>query len=207
METTISKISWLLFDLGGVLVEVDQSRIFAGLSEITGRDPAEIQAALYAHQPFWNQFIINEFSDEQVTREVNKALDSSLGTSEVVTALNAELGQVIRSTSDLLPALKTKVGVGCLSNTNTIHWDRLLYAYDFMLLFDRRFASQILGHAKPSLEIYRVASASLGVAPSEILFFDDKIENVRAAQSLGWNAQLYRNHAGLMQDLERFNVV
>jgi HAD superfamily hydrolase (TIGR01509 family) len=206
METKVRKISWLLFDLGGVLVEVDQSRIFEGLSGITGRSPSEVQAGLLAHQPFWDQFIVSEFSDEQVAREVNKSLGSSLGTSEVVAALNAELGDVIHSTADLLPALKTKVGVGCLSNTNTLHWDRLLYAYDFMLLFDRRFASQIVGHAKPSHEIYRVASSNLGVEPSEILFFDDKIENVRAAQSLGWNARLYKNHAGLMQDLELFNL-
>ncbi len=94
--------------------------------------------------------------------------------------------------------------VGCLSNTNSIHWDTLLQSYPFMHLFDRRFASQLMGCAKPGREIYEKAAGFLGAQPRQILFFDDRIENVEMAQRLGWHARLYVGHERLVGDISQF---
>jgi putative hydrolase of the HAD superfamily len=83
----------------------------------------------------------------------------------------------------------------------------MLRAYEMMRHFDRRFASQILGHAKPSPEIYRRVIELLAVQPNQVLFFDDKPENVEAASKLGWNARVYSSHSGLLNDLREFAIV
>ena len=67
--------------------------------------------------------------------------------------------------------------------------------------FDRRFASQILGCAKPKSIVYEKVEKLLGVPPRSILFFDDRQDNVDAAARLGWHARLYTGHERLLADL------
>lgn len=198
----MNRISWILFDLGGVVIEVEQSRIFDDLGRLTGREPQAVRSDLLLEQPFWEQFVVQEFSPQQLTKKINQVLGSTLREDSVVAAFNAELGRLIESTAQLIPALRQSVRVGCLSNTNSIHWDHMLRSYEVMSHFDRRFASQMLGYAKPSPAIYQRVLEHLKVPPEEILFFDDRAENVSAAEQLGWNARLYSNHEGLLADLE-----
>jgi HAD superfamily hydrolase (TIGR01509 family) len=203
----MKRVEWVLFDLGGVLVDVDQSRIFAGLAEKTGLGEAMLRNRLLQHVPLQTDFIVKEYLPSQLAIQVNLALGAALTEDEVIIAINAELGRTIDSTASLLPQLRSRVKIGCLSNTNSIHWDQLLRAYGFMELFDRRFASQIVGHAKPGREIYNAVSDLLGVAPHDILFFDDKAENVETARRLGWNAREYRDCSGLLADLSEFGLL
>ena len=200
----MSLIDWILFDLGGVLVEVEQSRIFNHLEALTGIPAPEVGERLKASPFFRDEFIVKEFAPAEIVGHVNAILGKSLPTADVVHAINAELGAEISTTADLLPALQRKVKVGCFSNTNSIHWDTLLQSYPFMHLFDRRFASQLMGCAKPGKEIYEKAAGFLHAQPRQILFFDDRIENVEMAQLLGWHARLYVGHERLVADISQF---
>jgi putative hydrolase of the HAD superfamily len=202
----MAKIEWLLFDLGGVLVDVNQDRIFEGLARYLPASPSDLKERLLSVPALWEPFVIQEFSPQQLTKEVNGILKATLSEEQVVTAFNAELGATIETTSALIPTLKRRTQVGCLSNTNSIHWDHLLKAYDFMGHFDRRFASQLLGSAKPGREIYEKVIELLGARPNQVLFFDDKTENVATAQKLGWHARVYRNHEMFQSDLEAFGL-
>lgn len=203
----MSKIEWVLFDLGGVLVEVEQPRIFSALSQGCGLPAAEVEERLKSAIHLWNPFIEREFTPGELAQLVNGLLSAHLTEQQVVDAFNAELGETIQSTAELLPGLRRKTQVGCLSNTNSIHWDRLLSAYSFMGNFDRRFASQILGCAKPKGIVYEKVEKLLGVPARSILFFDDRQDNVDAALRLGWNARLYKGQEGLLADLTAASLV
>jgi putative hydrolase of the HAD superfamily len=206
MMTSTRGIEWLLFDLGGVLVEVDQARIFDSLAHNLSMAPTAVKDAVLGSVALNSAFITEEYLPDRITKEVNRALRAELTEAQVVTSINSELGGTINSTADLLPKLRGKVKVGCLSNTNSIHWEHLLRAHPFMNLFDRRFASQIIGHAKPGREIYEQVMLNLGVSGNEILFFDDRQENVNTARLLGWNARLYCSHDKLISDLGEFSL-
>jgi HAD superfamily hydrolase (TIGR01509 family) len=203
----MKRVEWVLFDLGGVLIDVDQSRIFAGLAVQAGLDQTEIRAKVLAKFPLQDEFIVQEYLPDRLTKEINQSLGTSLTQEQVVNAFNAELGNTIETTAQLLPMLRTRTKVGCLSNTNSIHWEHMLRSYSFMSHFDRRFASQIIGHAKPGAQIYRSVLELLDAMPQQLLFFDDKQENVDAAARLGWHARLYSGHSGLMAELKEFGIV
>jgi putative hydrolase of the HAD superfamily len=64
-----------------------------------------------------------------------------------------------------------------------------------------------LGIAKPDPGIYIYTCEKLGVAPSEALFLDDKIENVEAAQRVGLHAIQFTNITQLQQDLASSNLL
>ena len=85
----------------------------------------------------------------------------------------------------LVRALRGKHRVGCLSNTNSVHWKRLTVLRDS---FHFSFASHLTGLMKPDRQAYEHVLGSLGVPPSEVHFFDDLAANVSAARDVGINA-------------------
>ncbi|WP_233218575.1 HAD family hydrolase [Deinococcus arcticus] len=77
--------------------------------------------------------------------------------------------------------------VGVLSNTLP-SIDRTLRAVGLDDLVDVAVATCVVGVHKPDAGAYLHAAGALGVAPAEVLFVDDKAENVAAAQALGMQA-------------------
>ena len=69
--------------------------------------------------------------------------------------------------------------------------------------FDASIFSCDIGICKPEAEIYRQCLLALGVHPSEVLFFDDREPNVRAAEALGLHAILFRDASGAGQEMDR----
>jgi epoxide hydrolase-like predicted phosphatase len=90
---------------------------------------------------------------------------------------------------------------GLLSN----FMDNARYAwtevYPFIDQFDGIVISAEVGLVKPDPKIYRLATASLGVDPTEALFIDDFIENIEAAKALGMLAIHYTNPEAAQQQL------
>lgn len=78
----------------------------------------------------------------------------------------------------------------CLSNTNEEHWSQMLdeEGYPAVRALELKLASHELRLLKPEPEIYAAALARFRCQPHEVVFFDDLIENVQAAQQCGWNA-------------------
>jgi FMN phosphatase YigB (HAD superfamily) len=88
----------------------------------------------------------------------------------------------------------------CLSNTSHTHWIRLVHRdgdrplqgppeYPAVVRLQQHFASHLLGLAKPDDAIYARFEELTALGPSEILFFDDREENVAAARRRGWHAE------------------
>lgn len=203
----MSDIVWVLFDLGNVLVEIDQERIFSTIAPLIEKDAQFVKNRLYSDGALWEHFIRNEWSSFRLAYEVNRLLGSSLTEGVIVDAFNTELGDSIESTVSVISNLKSKVKVGCLSNTNSIHWEHLKAHYGFMTLFELQFASQALGCAKPDHEIYRTVQQQLEVASEGLLFFDDKPENITSAREEGWNAYQYTDHESIVNGLSRHGLV
>jgi 2-haloacid dehalogenase len=55
--------------------------------------------------------------------------------------------------------------------------------------------------SKPGREIYDLAAGRFGHAPGTMLFVDDSLANVEAAQALGWQVHHFVDAAGLEADL------
>jgi len=111
-------------------------------------------------------------------------------------------GPTIPRSVRLMRALRRRgVPVMALSNFG-IETFRLAQArYPFLDEFDLRFISGHLGEIKPAEEIYRIVERDCGHAPHELLFTDDRRDNVTAAAARGWNVHLFDGAAGLAQAL------
>jgi glucose-1-phosphatase len=189
---------WVIFDLGGVCLNVDQRAFIQRFEVLTGVDEAEVRHRL---DPVLAEYVVREFSDQEFHARVEEAFGAKYPIQEVINAVNAELGGIIPHTARVIDALKERVPLACLSNTNSIHWRKLLSDYRFMTAFEPALASQQLGLAKPAPAIYEKARQILNCAAASCVFFDDREENVIAAQAVGWDAHLYTGPDTLLDAL------
>ena len=88
-----------------------------------------------------------------------------------------------------------------LSNMPAPYADHLQARHDFVGWFrDGVFSARV--HAnKPEAAIFEIAAARFGAAPGELVFIDDHLPNVLAAQALGWNALQFSSAAQVEVDL------
>jgi putative hydrolase of the HAD superfamily len=90
--------------------------------------------------------------------------------------------------------------VGCLSNTENYFYP-YLHA-NISPLFDFSILSWQVKLRKPELEIYKCIFDHGNWKPEEIIFIDDKPENVEAAKSMGINALVYTDFETLKKELQ-----
>lgn len=97
----------------------------------------------------------------------------------------------------LLRALRSaNVPVFALSNFGIQTFEIGEREYPFLEEFDRRYISGHMGEVKPEPEIYRMLEADCGVAPTALLFADDRADNIAAAAARGWKTHLFTDPQG-----------
>jgi len=96
---------------------------------------------------------------------------------------------------------------GILSNLPRALGEELRATRGFLDPFDHVTFSYEIGSAKPEPPIYRDAVDGLGLPPGEILFLDDRRENVEGARSTGLLAELFSTwEEFLEQTLVRYDL-
>lgn len=71
----------------------------------------------------------------------------------------------------------------------------------FDTFFDGIFCSAEMGRKKPEKEYYQFILDSLSIGPDEIIYFDDSLENIEVARSIGINSVLYRDRSDFTQKI------
>ncbi len=185
----------LLFDFGGVLVDLDRERCVREFNAI-GLDITKYLGAYRQAGPFslieQGKMSIPEFCNE--IRQITGRLDTT--DQAIVSAWESFLPGVPAERLDMLLKIKQHYPLNLLSNTNQIHWRQArdeFFAYqghqvgDF---FDHIFLSCEMGLEKPAPELYEAVIKELGVPASDILFFDDSEVNCEAARRCGMQSLL-----------------
>jgi len=85
----------------------------------------------------------------------------------------------------LLKELSQHYRLGCLANTNELHWKRISEEMGLLDLFHITLASHEIGVLKPDPEAFFYAADAMKTTPARILFLDDNLLNVQAAQAVG----------------------
>lgn len=107
---------------------------------------------------------------------------------------------------NLLLNLKSRYRLLMLSNTNEIHFEFIWGKFEIVRHIEDRILSFELGCLKPDASIYRMAIDRAGVLPGEILFSDDKVENVEAAREAGIQAIRFESEAQLKLAMSKIGV-
>ena len=98
------------------------------------------------------------------------------------------------------------IRTGVLSNIGDAMTSGLLKKHAWLKAFDHHTWSYALKLAKPELEIYRAAAEGLDTPPANILFIDDRAENIAAAHAAGMQAIQYTDHASFVRDMREHGL-
>lgn len=205
MPAEKSKIRVVLFDLGGVLVEL--SGVPVMLEWMGDRTSPENLLKIWLKSPVvrafeTGQITAEEFADELITEMLLPVERDRL------------LGEFARWPRNLFPGALELVGRvpprylrATLSNTNALHWPRLMTEMGLGQVFDHHFASHLTGKIKPDEEAFHHVADKLGCRVDEILFLDDSPLNVEAASTVGMQAVQVKGTMAAEQALAQFGIV
>ncbi|MBI3366747.1 HAD family phosphatase [Candidatus Roizmanbacteria bacterium] len=78
--------------------------------------------------------------------------------------------------------------------------------YGYHKLFDSILYSFEVAMSKPNIKIYELILSKLEINPSECVFIDDKIRNIKAAGQLGIKTIQFKNHIILRKNLRSLRL-
>ncbi|WP_448519453.1 HAD family hydrolase [Rhodoflexus sp.] len=184
----------IIFDLGGVILNLDIPRTIRAFSEITGKDFA--QWYTQANQKaLFDAFEIGKISPEEFRHALRKELGVPLSDAEIDNCWNAMLLDLPAERLQLLKQLKESKRTFLLSNTNAIHktaFDQIIENQHSITglghLFEQDYYSHLLGMRKPHAEVFHYILETHGLRASETLFIDDSIQHIEGAKKAGLHA-------------------
>ncbi len=200
----LRKITWILFDLGNVLVELRTGGMERAAAAL-GSTPARL-IELFKENEMAQHIAVGKLSPQEFVDQINRRFGTSVTPADVVSWFGPEVGAVFPEAPGLIASLKGRYSLGILSNTFFGHWDYFM-ATDFAREFDAPMASHLLGFCKPDPRAYRAALDRMGAAAEETVFVDDLAENVEAARALGFRAFQSTTPSELIQGLQRAGVL
>lgn len=175
--------SLLLFDLGGALVE---NAGFERLNRLLPQplDESSIRDRWLASSVV-RQFELGEIGAETFANRFTAEWRLAVSASDFLADFAAWPKGLYPGAQEMVRSLRRKYRVGCLSNSNALHWSAF---ESFIGQFDVALSSHLLGSIKPDRAAFVRALDECGAGPEEVCFFDDSIANVRAAHGLGIRA-------------------
>ena len=196
MEKNIKNI---VFDLGGVLVDLDFKAAINGLQE-AGFANVKEQLQTFDRDGIFQKFELGEMTADEFRSAIRENSTVALTDEEVDNLWNLMLLEIPREKLELILELRGKYMVYLLSNTNSIHWDYVCKnAFNYRGFrvedyFEETFLSYKMHLAKPDKAIFEKVLSDANLLTEETLFIDDSEANCKAAQEVGIHAHHY--HVG-----------
>jgi FMN phosphatase YigB (HAD superfamily) len=179
-------IEVVLFDLGGVLVD------FGGVG------PMRALADISSDEELWDRWLtcswVRTFeqglcSADDFAAGIVSDWDLDISPESFLVAFESWPGTTLVGAEELVHEVGQRVRVGCLSNTNTLHWEAHSARWPILASFDYRFLSFEMGKVKPDPEVFEAVTSSLTLPATKVLFLDDNLRNVEAASAAGFWAE------------------
>ncbi|MDE6514268.1 MAG: HAD family phosphatase [Muribaculaceae bacterium] len=195
----------LMFDLGGVIMDIDRSRAVRAFAEL-GMADADAFFDPYLQRGYFLKLEEGQVSAEEFRRDIRPLFGRPVSDEEIDRGLDRFL---IGIPSERLVRLKelraAGHGVYLLSNTNPIMWNGFILnefrklGGDIGDYFDGVVTSFSAKICKPDPRIFRLAAEKFGITPETTTFYDDGPANCRAALELGFKAELVDEENNFMK--------
>jgi len=206
-----NNIQWIVFDLGGVVVNLDIDGALDELARRSGTDRTLIESFMRARDESGlspdEKLQLGLLEFEEYIDLLNQALRRRLNREEIIDLRLRVIQGEDEEVLEIIRALSVRRKVACFSNTHALHWDHMLANYQSLRLFHRAFASHLIHAAKPDPKAFAIACRELQSSPAELLFIDDALANAEAARAAGWRAIHFKGAAALREELQEYGLV
>jgi FMN phosphatase YigB (HAD superfamily) len=181
-----------IFDLGKVLVDFDYSIAARKIAARSAKAPADLHAFL-GSSPLLVEYESGRINRQQFYEAVGHAIGFRGDLAEFG-GYFAEIFTEMPGTIALHAELR-QLGFKCyiFSNTNDLAIEHVRRDFPFFANFDDYILSYEVGAMKPQPEIYAAMEQLCGGSGSDLIYLDDRAENIAAGAARGWRTVLHES--------------
>lgn len=199
------EIKALIFDLGGVLINLDYGKTAHAFEELGVKDFSDLYSQASQTELF-SDFETGKISAQRFINELLIYLPKGTSPNKVVRAWNEMILDVPLKSIKLLENLNKIYPVILLSNTNELHvpvvrkeWAKVT---DLPMehYFQKIYFSHEIGMRKPNQEIFAEVCKRENITPENTLFIDDTLQHIEGAKKSG----LMVRHLADIEMLDQF---
>lgn len=189
----------IVFDLGGVIIDLDRERAVRTFEEIGVKDAGQLIDP-YEQKGIFLEVENGTIDADGFCKKLSRHVGRELSLEEVKKGWMGFIVEVPVYKLAYILKLREDFNVYLLSNTNPIiqeYWARTdRFSADGLPIsayFDKMYASYEIGVTKPDPAIFNFMIRDTGLLPQETLFVDDGLRNVETAKQLGFQTYQPRN--------------
>jgi glucose-1-phosphatase len=191
-----SKYHSIIFDLGGVIIDLDYQRTAAEFVKLGLTDFDAIYSKAKQSNLF-DDFEKGIMSVDGFRSELKKHLPPNISDVQIDHAWNAMLIDIPVHRVEFLKRVGAKHRIFLLSNTNRIHVkaftkmaEEIFGENNFLSIFEKCYLSCEMGMRKPDAEIFEKVISDNNLDRTKTLFIDDSIQHVEGAHLVGLLSEL-----------------
>ena len=198
----MAQIKAVLFDYGMVLSGPPDPAAWTRIRTLTNLSEEQLHRGYWTHRHAYDR---GDLSAESFWNQAAAPTHAILTPDQLAKLLAADVDYW----STLNPSMlewaerlqRTGIPTGILSNMPDAMEQGLRARYPWIENFNHHTWSHSLKLAKPEPAIYLHAAEGLHTPPANILFIDDKAENIEAALAIGMQAIQYTTHEVFEQEM------
>lgn len=195
----------LLFDLGGVVIDLDFGRVLARWAELADVDPAQLEER-FSFDEAYERHERGQIDAARFFASLRATLGVDLTDAELLDGWNDVYLGPIAEVVELLGTIADRFPLYAFTNSNRSHEAHWSTRFESELApFREVFVSSTIGLRKPEPEAFAHIASAIGVSLDRIHFFDDLEENVSAAEAVGMTATLVRSPEDVVGTIARWD--
>lgn len=194
-------IKAFVFDCGGVLLRNDDLSAYRAWEQRLGLEQGGLAERLWQGET-WRLAELGKISEDEFWRRTSDLL--GLDDNGARDALRQDLWEswaLDTQVLDVIDTIRQRYPVAILSNATDALEGMLAERYQVADRFAAILNSARLGVAKPDEAIFQIMLKRLKAEPSEVVFIDDRAENVAAAAALGMHVVWFVHACELKRQL------
>ena len=186
----MNNIDTLIFDFGGVIINLDYSKPVSEFKKLGILDSKKLYSKKEQTKLF-DSLECGQISNENFLNEIRKK--SNTNDLELIKkAWNSILLNIPEERVHLLKKLSSKYKIFLLSNTNSIHLKEIISSYgekkwkNFISIFNDVYFSNQIGMRKPNEDVFFYLIKKNKLDVSKTLFIDDSPQHIKTAKKIGF---------------------
>lgn len=197
--TTFSNIRNIIFDLGGVILNIDY-HLTANAFKNLGLENFDSLYTQAQQSGLFDDYETGKISENEFIITLKQKMAIECSENQLINAWNAMLLDFPPERLELIKSLRPNYRIFLLSNTNHTHqqaFERILEQFigerTLDNYFEKVYFSHLVGKRKPNSDIFNFVLGENKLVPEETLFIDDSSQHIVGAQKVGIKAVLLEN--------------
>jgi 2-haloacid dehalogenase len=197
----------IIFDLGGVLFDWNPRHLYRKLFPGDAEKMEWFLSNICTQD--WN---VKQDAGRPFSEAVAELIERHPEYEDLIRAYDIRWEEMVTgaigASVDILAALRqNNYRLYALSNWSVEKFCSVRTRYEFLDWFDAILISGEVGLVKPDSRIYLILLEKTGLSAPQCLFIDDSLENVMAAQKLGFNTIHFRTPEQLRDELAAMGIL